>query len=64
VSQDSRLDQQLGSVDVAAVVHIRDGHDSGVVVDAVDDPVRAASRTEPIGQRGRQQWICCLTRLS
>jgi hypothetical protein len=40
-------------------------HDSGVVVvDAVDDPVRAASRTEPIGQRGQQQWICCLTRLS
>src|SRR5947209_5675344 len=45
---------ELRMVDIATMIDIDDCDGAGSVIDAVDDPVRAATGTEPVVQRGKQ----------
>jgi hypothetical protein len=51
----------MRAVDVRAVVNVEDMHGSGVLVDAVDDPVRAPPRAvaalERPEQRLADRWV-------
>lgn len=49
-----RHTQRLGPVDITSVIYIHHGNDPALVIDAVDDPVGSASRSEPVGKRREQ----------
>lgn len=45
---------ELRAVDIATMIDVDDRDGAGRVIDALDDPVRAAPGAEPVRQRGKR----------